>query len=356
MRSGNGRHRRPRQAPAIVVAAGVTGAGIAMPLFGAVSAQAADSQTWDRVAECESGGMWSANGGNGFYGGLQITLDMWKQYGGQQYAPRPDLASRSQQIAIAQAILGDRGPDAWPSCALGAGLADLGDAPEGSPGGTGGPEAKESEEPTGIDDPKTGETSGNAGESDNADESHESHESHESDESGASGETGTPDPSVAGGGTSGGASDGTSDGASGEKGLDKSGDSGSATDETSREESGTSSGGDKGGEDSSSAPTGRHRGAPDAREGESGDVVDEARSSGRHASRGGEGRTEIALPPLGRADSSVRIDETPSDDAGERKAEKADGGWARLYQTDESVMGGNPDLVHPGQRLDLSVR
>lgn len=343
MRSGNGRHRRPRQAPAIVLAAGVTGAGIAMPLFGAVSAQAAESQTWDRVAECESGGMWSANGGNGFYGGLQITLDMWKKYGGQQYAPRPDLASRSQQIAIAQAILGDRGPDAWPSCALGAGLAGLGDALDGDSGAKGGPEAKDSEEPTGIDDSKTGESSGNSGQSDN------SRESDNSEGSGKSDKAGTPDTSATGDGVDGSADDGASDG----KGRGKSGGSDRATDETSREEGGTPSGADKADEDSSSAPTGRHRGAPDAQEGESGDAADDARPSGRHASRGGEGRTGITLPPLGREDSSVRADDASSDSVDGREA---NGDWARLYQSDKSLIGGNPDLIHPGQRLDLSVR
>ncbi|WP_234370725.1 transglycosylase family protein, partial [Streptomyces luridiscabiei] len=69
MGSANGRHRRPRQAPAIVVAAGVTGSAIAIPFLGAAGAHAADATTWDRVAECESGGMWSADLGNGYYGG-----------------------------------------------------------------------------------------------------------------------------------------------------------------------------------------------------------------------------------------------------------------------------------------------
>ncbi len=96
MRSGNGKHRRPRQAPAIVVAAGVTGAGIALPLLGATSAGAADMATWDRVAECESGGTWSAKEGNGRYGGLGLSLDAWQLYGGTDHAPRPDLASRAQ--------------------------------------------------------------------------------------------------------------------------------------------------------------------------------------------------------------------------------------------------------------------
>lgn len=136
MRSGNGRHRRPRQAPAIFVTAGVTGAGIALPLLGASGAHAADTATWDRVAQCESGGVWSAASGNGYYGGLQLTQEMWDNYGGSAYASRPDYASRSQQIAVAQSILDDRGPDAWPSCAVNAGLTGDGQAPEVDPGST----------------------------------------------------------------------------------------------------------------------------------------------------------------------------------------------------------------------------
>ncbi|WP_319695942.1 transglycosylase family protein [Streptomyces sp. ME19-01-6] len=331
-----------------MVAAGVTGASIAMPLFGAVSAQAADTQTWDRVAECESGGMWSANGGNGFYGGLQITLDMWRKYGGQQYAPRPDLASRSQQIAIAQAILGDRGPDAWPSCALGAGLADLGDLGdllEVDPDGKGTPASQGAKEAAGIDDSATGESSDNSSQGDRPDSS---------DSSGASGESGTSDkadksdPSV------------VEDGKSGDKG-DKSGDSG----EVSREEGGsasdegdTPSGRDaKGEDDSSGAPTGRHRGAPDAREQDSaGTADDDARSSGRHASRDDAERAETPLQPLGRADYTVRGDDNLSDIAGDQGDQKADGGWPELYEANETLIGTDPDLIHPGQRLDLSAR
>lgn len=115
MGSANGRHRRPRQAPAIVVAAGVTGSAIAIPLLGAAGAHAADATTWDRVAECESGGMWSADLGNGFYGGLQFSQDTWKSYGGEAYASRADLASRSQQIAVAEKVLDDQGHGRGPA-------------------------------------------------------------------------------------------------------------------------------------------------------------------------------------------------------------------------------------------------
>jgi hypothetical protein len=122
MLSGNGRHRRPRQAPAILVAAGVTGSAIAIPLLGAAAANAADGTTWDKVANCESGGSWSENSGNGQYGGLQLSEDEWDKYGGLDYAPTADLASRSQQIAVAEKILDDKGTSPWLTCALVSGL------------------------------------------------------------------------------------------------------------------------------------------------------------------------------------------------------------------------------------------
>ena len=120
--SGNGKHRRPRQAPAAMVAVAATGAGIALPLLGAGAAHAADVGTWDRVAVCETGGLWHADTDNGFYGGLAITQDTWEQYGGTTYAQRPDRATRAQQISVAERILSDLGPDAWPGCEDATGL------------------------------------------------------------------------------------------------------------------------------------------------------------------------------------------------------------------------------------------
>jgi hypothetical protein len=122
MLSGNGRHRRPRQAPALLVAAGVTGSAIAIPLLAASGASAASGTTWDRVAECESGSAWSANTGNGYYGGLQLTQADWEKYGGLAYAPSADQASRSQQIAVGEKVLADQGAGAWEACALLSGL------------------------------------------------------------------------------------------------------------------------------------------------------------------------------------------------------------------------------------------
>ncbi|HEY5835398.1 transglycosylase family protein [Streptomyces sp.] len=134
--SGNGRHRRPRQAPAAMVTVAATGAGLAIPLLCTGAAHAADVGTWDKVAMCETGGLWSADTGNGFYGGLAITQDTWDQYGGGVYAQRPDLASRSQQIAVAEKILADLGPHAWPGCEITTGLLRDTLVPKADPGDT----------------------------------------------------------------------------------------------------------------------------------------------------------------------------------------------------------------------------
>lgn len=134
MGSGNGRHRRPRQVPALVVTAGVAGSALALPLFAATGASAAETTTWDKVAECESGGTWSANFGSGSYGGLQFTQEQWKDAGGLDFAPRADLASRSQQIAVAERVLASQGPAAWPQCGASAGLSQQAPAADVDPG------------------------------------------------------------------------------------------------------------------------------------------------------------------------------------------------------------------------------
>ncbi|MFK4148009.1 transglycosylase family protein [Streptomyces sp. NPDC004065] len=117
--SGKGKHRRPSKATRAVALAGVTGAAVAAPLMAAGNASAATASEWDTVAQCESGGNWSINTGNGFYGGLQFTNSTWAAYGGTAYAPRADLASKSQQIAVAEKVLAGQGKGAWPVCGKG---------------------------------------------------------------------------------------------------------------------------------------------------------------------------------------------------------------------------------------------
>ncbi|WTW92492.1 transglycosylase family protein [Streptomycetaceae bacterium NBC_01309] len=126
----------------IAVAAGVTGAAIAAPLIGATSASAASVSTWDKVAQCESTGNWSINSGNGFYGGLQFTQSTWNAFGGGQYADRADLATKDQQIAIAEKVLAGQGPGAWPVCSVKAGLTKNSGTPSINTGSTGGSTAQ----------------------------------------------------------------------------------------------------------------------------------------------------------------------------------------------------------------------
>ncbi|MEV6115771.1 transglycosylase family protein [Streptomyces sp. NPDC052109] len=117
--SGKGKHRRPSKAVRAITLAGVTGAAVAAPLMAAGNASAATASEWDAVAQCESGGNWSINTGNGFYGGLQFTNSTWAAYGGTAYAARADLATKAQQIAVAEKVLAGQGKGAWPVCGTG---------------------------------------------------------------------------------------------------------------------------------------------------------------------------------------------------------------------------------------------
>ncbi|MFJ6855384.1 transglycosylase family protein [Streptomyces sp. NPDC091271] len=123
--SSKGKHRRPSKAVRVATLAGVAGAAVAVPLMGATGASAASVDTWDAVAQCESGGNWSINTGNGYYGGLQFSQSSWAAAGGTQYASRADLASKDQQIAAAEKLLDLQGPGAW-ACAGAGGLTNDG--------------------------------------------------------------------------------------------------------------------------------------------------------------------------------------------------------------------------------------
>jgi len=117
--SGKGKHRRPSKATRIATLAGVTTAAVAVPLMGATGASAATASEWDAVAQCESGGNWSINTGNGYYGGLQFSASTWAAYGGTQYASTANQASKAQQIAVAEKVLAGQGKGAWPVCGTG---------------------------------------------------------------------------------------------------------------------------------------------------------------------------------------------------------------------------------------------
>jgi LysM repeat protein len=94
------------------VVLGATAIGIGVLAAPAVAAE----HNWDGVAQCESGGNWSINTGNGYYGGLQFSQSTWEAYGGLEFAPRADLATKEQQIVVAERTLDGQGVGAWPTC------------------------------------------------------------------------------------------------------------------------------------------------------------------------------------------------------------------------------------------------
>lgn len=91
--------------------------GLAGQNAASAATRSASAQTdWERIARCESSGRWNINTGNGYFGGLQFAASTWRAYGGHRFAPRADLASRAEQIAIGRRVLRDTGLSAWPTC------------------------------------------------------------------------------------------------------------------------------------------------------------------------------------------------------------------------------------------------
>jgi len=101
------------------------------------NAAAADSGVWDRIAQCESGGNWHINTGNGYYGGLQFSASTWRAYGGTAYAATADGATKSQQISVATKVQNAQGWGAWPTCSARAGASGSAPAASGSDSGSG---------------------------------------------------------------------------------------------------------------------------------------------------------------------------------------------------------------------------
>jgi resuscitation-promoting factor RpfA len=113
----SGRHRKPTTSNISVAKIAVTGAvlgGGSIALAG--QAAAATDHEWDQVARCESGGNWGINTGNGYHGGVQFSASTWASHGGGEYAPSAELATREQQIAVAERVLATQGRGAWPVC------------------------------------------------------------------------------------------------------------------------------------------------------------------------------------------------------------------------------------------------
>src|SRR4029077_5456503 len=113
----SGRHRKPKTSAVTVAKIAYTGAVLGVSgLALAGQASAASEAEWDEVARCESGGNWAINTGNGYQGGLQFAPGTWIASGGGQYAPAAQLATKEQQIAVAERVLAHQGRGAWPVC------------------------------------------------------------------------------------------------------------------------------------------------------------------------------------------------------------------------------------------------
>ncbi|MFD9719728.1 transglycosylase family protein [Streptomyces sp. NPDC059076] len=324
MLSGNGRHRRPRQAPALVVAAGVTGSAIAIPLLGATSASAVEATAWDKVAECETGGLWSADTGNGFYGGLQMSQETWKAFGGTEYASRADLATPAQQKAIAEKVVDSEGIRPWRACATLAGVEVALDPTEAAtapakPAG----EPKPSAEPTEI--PKPSASTGTTP---------------------AKTPAKTPAPV---------------------KGTPS--DSGKASPQSSPAQPAGATGKHRGEASAESKPaasaTGESTGSAAPTE-PVGDAATPRETDSAHPSRGEGARSELGTTDVGA--TTPEQPGTASASPGSYTVQAGDnlwaiaeknelpGGWTALYEANKETVGDEPDLIHPGQSLDLAAK
>ncbi|MGV0327527.1 resuscitation-promoting factor Rpf1 domain-containing protein [Corynebacterium confusum] len=116
-----GRHSAKTTSVATKFAASTVAVGAAAAIM-APTASAAPDSDWDRLAQCEAGGNWNINTGNGYYGGLQFNAGTWQAYGGNEFAPTADGATREQQIFVAEKVLANQGWGAWPACSASLGL------------------------------------------------------------------------------------------------------------------------------------------------------------------------------------------------------------------------------------------
>ncbi|MGY3787994.1 LysM peptidoglycan-binding domain-containing protein [Streptomyces antibioticus] len=335
MLSGSGRHRRPRQAPALLVAAGVTGSAIAIPLLAATGASAAEGTVWDQVAQCETGGSWSADKGTGEYGGLSLTQERWETYGGLDYAASPGLASRNQQIAVAQKLLAAEGVGAWGTCGLTSGL------------------TKES----GALNVDTGIADGSSGSSGLSDLSKGESGSSASGGSAGSGATSSP-----------GASDSTEGSASSSPSSSSSPSPSSSASSADEEDAAASEGAAKPG--GAAKGGGTPSGSPEADEsGESDKWVQDVGSwslvdtgtlgsGGRHRGATAEEGPSDGLAPASAGRHAAEEVYTVQD--GDSLASITDslgleGGWRALYEENLERIGADPSVIVPGQALDTGA-
>jgi hypothetical protein len=116
----SGRHRKPTTSAVNVAKIAFTGAVIGSGSIAlAGQAGAATDGEWDQVARCESGNNWAINTGNGYQGGLQFSPGTWASHGGSEYAPSAHMATKDEQIAVAERVLASQGRGAWPVCGTG---------------------------------------------------------------------------------------------------------------------------------------------------------------------------------------------------------------------------------------------
>lgn len=258
------------------------------------------------MANCESGGSWSENSGNGYYGGLQMSQDDWDKYGGLDYAPTADLASRSQQIAVAEKILDDKGTSPWVTCALLSGLTTT----SGS---------------TSVD-------TGVAGDSSSTGAAGSSH-SRSSESSGSGNRDSTPSDSLDSSG-----------------GDSSSSPSPSATDKSSKSDKSTTSSTGDGSvaaspkfdeSDNSVQAVGKWSLVDTGALGDSGDQESVGKHRGASAEEGGSPQTYTVRA----GDSLASI----ADSFG------FDGGWRALYAENKKVIGADPTQIAAGQTLDVSA-
>ncbi|MEU8889495.1 transglycosylase family protein [Streptomyces sp. NPDC048442] len=351
----------------------MTGSALAIPLLGATSASAAESNTWDRVAECESGGMWSADLGNGYYGGLQFSQEKWDQYGGGAYAQRPDLASRAQQIKVAEKVFTAEGPQGWPSCAGVSGLAPGGGSDSGS--ASGGVDAADPgtdtsappKPPAGSAKPDTPGTDAHRDTPEAGTGTHAGAETGKPTTPGAPTTPATPATPASPG------SELPVEPAPGSSIEPSTGPTTPGAELPSRGAitPGAQTPGTPESPDASAGPTtpvtpatpatpanpGKHRGEPAPENSlpvpDNSATPDETdgRDAGRHASRGGDKGADGSAPE--RGNYTVR----PGDNLWHIADEAhVPGGWPALYEANRNAVGDDPDLIKPGQSLDLSEK
>jgi hypothetical protein len=106
-----------------LISSALATAAVAVPVVAVTApADAATLRTWNRLAQCEAGGNWHINTGNGYYGGLQISAATWRGHGGTRFARIPSRATKAEQIRVGERIRRTQGWRAWPACSARLGL------------------------------------------------------------------------------------------------------------------------------------------------------------------------------------------------------------------------------------------